>query len=84
MVNHRGHSLSSHIYEGRRGGNQQCVFHSFTICRKILDRWCEGKPRVGAFLGRSLLNDSNSKMLEILKEIHDNTFKNRKCKIEKS
>jgi hypothetical protein len=37
-----------------------------------------------AFLGRSLLNDSNSKMLEILKEIHENMFKNRKCKIEES
>ena len=41
-------------------------------------------PEYRAFLGRSLLNDSNSKILEILKEIHENRFKNRKCKIEES
>ena len=51
VVNHRGHSLSSYIYEGRRGGNQHCTFYSFTICRKILDCWCERRPRVPGLLG---------------------------------
>jgi hypothetical protein len=72
------------ICEGRCGRNQQCVFCNFTPCRKIVDCSCERKPRVEGLLETISLNDSNSKMLEILNEIHENTFKNRKCKIEES
>ena len=40
----------THICEGRCGRNQQCVFYNFTTCRKILDCWCERKPRVEGLL----------------------------------